>query len=167
MSLSLQHLSQAIMDACREAGSVYPDDAPPLLAHSSRHQKRQRYFLTKKLPLWRAQRHAFTYLFRVPLLDFNSMAQCLDTALEQGTAQIKPGVEHRSWDICVILLCDRAQPDALERLEQYRHAASYRLGLLGRMQVQAVAVDGATGELTHNRGGKALSGFVASVMTQE
>lgn len=167
MSLSLQHLSQAIMDACRDLGHVYPDDAPPLLAHCTRHQKCQRYFFTKKLPLWRAQRHAFTYLFRVPLLDFNSMAQCLDTALEQGTAQITPGREHRRWDIRVILLCDRAYPDALERLEQYRHAAAYRLGLLGRMQVQAVAVDGATGELTHNRGGKALSGFVASVMTQE
>lgn len=165
MPLSSQHLSQAILDACRDLGHVYPDDAPPLLAHCTRHQKRQRYFFTKKLPLWRAQRHEFTYLFHVELLDFNSMARCLDTALEQGMAQIKPGQEHRRWTLSVILLCDQAHPDALERLEQFRRVCAYKLGFHGRMQARAVAVDASTGELTHSRRGKPLAHFVRSLMT--
>lgn len=166
MPLTADLVSQAILDVCRDTGHVYPDNDPPLLARSTHHQKRRRYLFTKKLPLWRSQRHEFIYLFHVDRLDFNSMAQCLDIALEHGRGQIKPGREHRRWDLSVILLCDRAHPDALERLEAFRHAKAYTLGLRGRMQLRAVALDCSTGELTHSRRGRSLAGFVRELIPQ-
>ena len=164
MALTSGRLSQALLDALPDAFRIYPDDAPPLLAHGTCHVKRQRYLFTKKLRLWRSQRHELRYLFHVPVLDFNSMALCLDTAMEQASAQIKPGQEHRRWDISILILCDTAHPDALERLERFGPTARYKLGFHGRMCARAAAIQPDTGEVTHSRHGRTLARFAARVL---
>ena len=82
-------------------------------------------------------------------------------------AEIHPHPEHMYSHITAILLCNAAQPDALELLERYKKSANFKLSLHGWMEYRIAAVDLSTAEVFTNRKGKELKKSLAKVIDFE
>lgn len=164
MTLSRDRLTLALLGALEGSHDISTQTSPPMLACCTRHERNERFLLKKKIKLRAAERHEHLYLFYVPVLSFNSLAQCLDTALEAGTKELRPGPEHTRTEVSSVILCDRALPDALELLEGYKHSRRFKLSLHGRLVTRVAAVELATGELTLSRHAKPLAALLSPLL---
>ncbi|MBO5339783.1 MAG: hypothetical protein J6A62_02130 [Oscillospiraceae bacterium] len=154
MSLTYEELTQALLksyEAYYDIAQV--NDGSPLLATCDFHSTSERYVLVKRAKLWAAETNEYVFIFHVPQLTMDSLAQCRELALEQGMAKVHPHPEHMYSYITAILLCDSAQPDALELLERYKKSANFKLSLHGWMEYRIAAVDLSTAEVYANRKG--------------
>ena len=168
MSLTREELTQALLNSYEAYYDIARvDNGSPLVATCDFHSTSERYVLTKKAKLWAAETNEYVFLFHVSELDMDSLAVCRDLALEQGMKKIHPHPEHMYSHITAILLCDSAQPDALELLERYKKSANFKLSLHGWMEYRIAAVDLSTGEVTTNRKGKELSKSLGQVIDFE
>ena len=153
--LTWEQLTQALLNSYEAYYDIARvDDGSPLLATCDFHSTSERYVLVKRAKLWAAETNEYVFLFHVPELTMDSLAACRDLALEQGMKKIRPHSEHMYSHITAILLCDTAQPDALELLERYKKSASFKLSLHGWMEYRIAAVDLSTAEVFVNRKGK-------------
>ena len=155
MSLDMEPLLAALLPDNGEGWRVHQPEQTDtgLWAACTHRQKLKRHLFTKKLSLWQVFRHRYLYLYRLDLLDFNTLARCLDEAM--SAAHVKPGWKQRLWDVSIVLVCDAARPDALELVERFGKCHLYKLGLHGRLCARAAALDLATGEVIHGPHGKA------------
>lgn len=143
------------------------DDGSLLTATCDFHSTSERYVLVKRAKLWAAETNEYVFLFHVNELTMDSLAQCRDLALNRGMEKIHPHSEHMYSYITAIILCDKAQPDALELLERYRKSASFKLSLHGWMEYRIAAVDLSTGEVFANRKGKEVKQSLCKVIDFE
>lgn len=165
MSLSREALQAALLQSYEAYFDITPvDDGTPLAAFCAFHSLSEKYVLTKKAKLWAAENNEYLYLFSLPELTMDSLAWCRDHALEQGMAQIHPHAEHMCSVITAVILCDKAQPDALELLERYKKSVSFKLSLHGWMEYRIAAVDLSTGEVFANRKGKETKKSICQVI---
>lgn len=143
------------------------NDGSPLVATCDFHSTSERYVLVKRAKLWAAETNEYVFLFHVDELTMDSLARCRDLALKRGMEKIHPHSEHMYSHITAILLCDKAQPDALELLERYKKSASFKLSLHGWMEYRIAAVDLSTGEVFANRKGKEVKQSLCKIMDFE
>ena len=168
VSLTHEELLQALLNSYEAYYDIARvDDGAPLLATCDFHSTSERYVLTKKAKLWAAETNEYVFVFHVNELTMDSFAQCRDLALERGMEKIHPHSEHMYSHITAILLCDAAQPDALELLERYKKSVSFKLSLHGWMEYRIAAVDLSTAEVFTNRKGKELKKSLAKVIDFE
>ena len=168
MPLTHEGLTQALLnsyEAYYDIARVEHD--APLVATCDFHSTSERYVLTKKAKLWAAETNEYVFIFHVDELTMDSFAQCRDLALDRGMEKIHPHSEHMYSHITAILLCDTAQPDALELLERYKKSASFKLSLHGWMEYRIAAVDLSTAEVFTNRKGKELKKSLGRVIDFE
>ena len=76
--------------------------------------------------------------------------------MENGEPRVKPHSQHMYTYLTAVVLCDSAQPEALERLKKLKKRREFKLSLHGWMEFRIAAVDLSNGEITVNRAGKAL-----------
>ncbi len=165
VSLTCEQLTQALLNSYEAYYDITRvDDGSPLLATCDFHSTSERYVLVKRAKLWAAETNEYVFLFHVPELTMDSLALCRDLALEQGMKKIHPHPEHMYSHITAILLCDTAQPDALELLERYKKSANFKLSLHGWMEYRIAAVDLSTGEVFANRKGKEVKQSLCKVI---
>lgn len=168
MSLTCEELTQALLNSYEAYYDIARvDDGSPLLATCDFHSTSERYVLTKKAKLWAAETNEYVFVFHVSELTMDSFARCRDLALERGMEKIHPHPEHMYSHITAILLCDAAQPDALEMLERYKKSANFKLSLHGWMEYRIAAVDLSTAEVFTNRKGKELKKTLCQVIDFE
>lgn len=168
MPLTRDELTQALLNSYETYYDIARvDDGSPLVATCDFHSTSERYVLVKRAKLWAAETNEYVFLFHVSELDMDSLAVCRDLALEQGMEKIHPHSEHMYSHITAILLCNCAQPDALELLERYKKSVSFKLSLHGWMEYRIAAVDLSTAEVFTNRKGKDLKKSLGKVIDFE
>ncbi len=168
MPLTCEQLTQALLNSYQAYYDIARvEDGSPLLATCDFHSTSERYVLTKKAKLWAAETNEYVFVFHVPELTMDSLAKCRDLALKQGMEKIHPHSEHMYSHITAILLCDTAQPDALELLERYKKSANFKLSLHGWMEYRIAAVDLSTAEVFANRKGKEVKQSLCKVIDFE
>ena len=168
MSLTHEELLQALLNSYEAYYDIARvTDGAPLLATCDFHSTSERYVLTKKAKLCAAETNEYIFILHVDELTMDSFARCRDLALERGMEKIHPHPEHMYSHITAILLCDTAQPDALELLERYKKSANFKLSLHGWMEYRIAAVDLSTGEVYANRKGKDVKQSLCKVIDFE
>lgn len=168
MSLTREELTRALLNSYEAYYDIaHVDNGSPLVATCDFHSTSERYVLVKRAKLWAAETNEYVFVFHVDELTMDSLARCRDLALEQGMEKIHPHPEHMYSYITAILLCNAAQPDALELLERYKKSANFKLSLHGWMEYRIAAVDLSTAEVFTNRKGKELKKSLAKVIDFE
>ena len=168
MPLTHEELTEALLrsyEAYYDIARV--ENAFPLVATCDFHSTSERYVLVKRAKLWAAETNEYVFLFHVDELTMDSLARCRDLALDLGMKKVRPHSEHMYSHITAILLCDTAQPDALELLERYKKSANFKLSLHGWMEYRIAAVDLSTAEVFTNRKGKELKKSLGRVIDFE
>ena len=162
MSIDKDRLTAALLPDPEEGWRVHrPEGEAPLLCLCTRQSRWERALFNGKLPLRGRTRYELQCVFHVDLLDFNTLAQCLDLA----AGQLARRLEHHTGPVrsrlSAVILCDRALPDALERLESVRPAVGVR-----HAAAYAAAVELSEGILTLSPGARALAHAVKAALSE-
>ena len=129
----------------------------PLCASAAFHQLNEKYVLTKKANLWRAQVHEYVYFFDVDCLQKEEYERCLKYAHQDGMQKIEPGPEHMYSFITVVFVCDKAEQDAVKAVKRCRIHKDFKLSFHGWMDVKTAIVNKGEGAVVTNRCGKDLT----------
>ena len=150
-------LEQRLLKAFSSQYDIAPiTDGSSLKAACAFHSRDSQYVLSKKVELWAAEHHEYLYLFSLPRLEEGAVEEIVSQTLELGSPLVKPHAQHMYTYLTALVLCDRADGQALRVLEKKKHRREFKLSLHGWMEFRIAAVDLSTGEITTNRAGKAF-----------
>lgn len=156
-------LEQNLMQAYTGYFDVSPvEDGTPLRAACAYHSRQSQYVLVKKAELWAAESHEYLYLFSLPRLDMQTLAQAIERTLELGLPQVHPHAQHMNTFLTAVILCDETDSDTLVQLKKTKRHKDYKLSLHGWMEFRIAAVDLSTGEVSTNRSGSSLAADLSS-----
>lgn len=122
-----------------------------LKARCAYHSRAAQYVLVKKAELWAAENHEYLYLHALPVLSRGELERIIEAVLDDGMPRIRPHKEHMYTYLTAMIVCDRADPDALELLKKTKKRREFKLSLHGWMELRIAAVDISTGEISTNR----------------
>ena len=152
MSQEREALQQRLMDSYRAYYDVEPvDDGSTLQALGAYHSRQAQYVLVKKAELWAAEGHEYIYLHSLPRLTAGEVERIVQQVLEDGMPRIRPHKEHMYTYLTAQILCDQADPEALELLKKVKKRREFKLSLHGWMELRIAAVELSTGEIATNR----------------
>ena len=78
-----------------------------------------------------------------------SLLECRDAPTHKP--RIRPHKEHMYTYLTAQILCDQADPEALELLKKVKKRREFKLSLHGWMELRIAAVELSTGEIATNR----------------
>lgn len=167
MSFISDQLIEQLLQALRSQYQISPvADGSCLRAVGSFHRSVERR-LGQQIRLWTRDTTRLLYLTHIPELDFQSLADCRQLALETGTSKLETIPGHICTDdISLVILCDRAQPDALDALIRSKLPVSHRRALPNSLSFSVAALDLSTGEVVCNRAGRAMKKLFPSAGSQ-
>ena len=113
----------------------------PLYATAAFHQVNEKYVLSKKANLWRAQVHEYVYFFKTDCLSREEFERCLNFAHQDGIQKIKPGPEHMYSYITVVFVCNRAEKEAENAAKRCRIHKDFKLSFHGWMDVKTAILN--------------------------
>ena len=148
---------EALLKSYRRYYNLKTEDVePPFAAEAIFHSHEEQYFLVKSARLAEAESHEYVFFAVAQDLSLED-AQRLDlTAWERGLSRARPGANHRSTDVALIILAQRIAPDAAQYIRSLKRYQSYRFTLHGWSHYQAIALETSTGTLSSNRRGRDL-----------
>ena len=132
------------------------DVQPPFAAEAAFHSHDEQYFLFKSAKLAEAEAHEYVFFAVGETLSLADVQSLDQAAWERGLSRAKPGPNHRSTDVALIILAERIAPEAMRYIETLKRYQSYRFTLHGWSQYQAIALETSTGTLSSNRRGRDL-----------
>ena len=87
--------------------------------------------------------------------------------MTEGLRRAKPGPNHRSTDVGLILLADTIDPAAAAYIRKLRRSKSYRLTLQGWSNYRVIALETSTGRTACNRMGRGLRKLLGNINLSE
>lgn len=157
MSQLRDALERRLLDAFASSYDVEPvEDGSALRALCAYHSRDAQYVLIKKAELWAAEKHEYLYLFSLPRLDGDGARDIFDRVLADGMPRVKPHSQHMYTHLTAVVLCDTADPDALQAVKRMKKRRDFKLSLHGWMEFRIAAADLSAGEITANRRGRDL-----------
>ena len=103
----------------------------PLAFRADYRLRDERYWLTKKVPIWGNEKNEYAYIFSAPSFDSALAGACVEYAWTDGLPRVKPHKEHQYTNIKVILVADAWEQNVLEQLQREKRSKSYKFGLHG------------------------------------
>ena len=154
-------LRQCAVERLKKIYSAYydidiVDDGTPLQALCAYHLRDSQYVLMKQAELWAAESHEYLFLWSLEELTQESVEEIFTRVVTQGEGLVRPHAQHMYTYLTAVVLYDRADSQALEKLKKLKKRREYRLSLHGWMEFRIAAVDMSTAEITTNRSGKIL-----------
>lgn len=128
----------------------------PLLFRADYFSRSERYWLTKNIPIWGNEKNEYAYIFSAPEFSVELAGRCVDFALEDGLARVKPHKEHQYTNIQVVLLADRLSDEVIKTVRKRSFSKSYKHSLHGYSTLLLAAVDLSAGEAHANKAGRDL-----------
>lgn len=152
-----------LLKSYRRYYNIERDVEPPFSAEAAFHSHDEQYFLVRSAKLAEAEAHEYAFFAVCDLLDL-ALAQTLERcAWERGVSRAKPGPNHRSTDVTLVLLAERIAPEAKRCIEQIKRYQSYRFTLHGWSHYRVIALETSTGALSCNRRGQDLKKLFGNI----
>ncbi len=136
------------LDTLSESYSAYYDITEndgltelPLTFLANYYSRAERYWLSKKIPIWGNETNEFCYVFSAPAFDRELAGRCIDFALEEGLPRVKPHKEHQYTNIKVLLVADSFNKDTVKYIRGRKFSKNYKLSLHGFTELKTAAVD--------------------------
>ena len=153
-----------LLKSYRRYYNIKRDDVePPFAAEAVFHSHDEQYFLVRSAKLAEAEAHEYVFFAVCDLLDL-PLAQELDRiAWERGVSRARPGPNHRSTDVTLVILSEHIAPEAKRYIQQLKRYQSYRFTLHGWSHYRAIAMETSTGILSCNRRGRDLKKLFGNI----
>lgn len=154
------------LEVLRDSYSAYYDiaqcEAPaelPFIFRADYFSRAERYWLSKKIPIWGNETNEFAYIFSAPVIDSALADKCMDYALNDGLPRVKPHKEHQYTNIKVLFVADSFDGETKKTIQKRSFSKSYRFSLHGFTNLLTAAVDLSEGKAYPNKAGHELAGY--------
>ncbi|NCB50459.1 MAG: hypothetical protein EOM54_01070 [Clostridia bacterium] len=166
----------AFLDKLRDSYEYYydvktldPDENSdvPLVISAEFHARDEGYVLTKQVKIWAAESNEYVFIFSAPSFDGDTACHCIDYALADGMARIKPHSEHRNSFIIAIFIADAFDFTVQKEICKRKFDKSYKMGFHGWSALKTAAVDIEKEMIATNRPGEDIGKFLKKLLRSE
>lgn len=154
------------IEVLRDSFSAYYDIVPdeafedlPLAFKADYFSRAEKYWLSKKIPIWGNETNEFAYVFSAPGFDSALAGQCIDRALADGLPRVKPHKEHQYTNIKVILVADSFDAETKKAVQKRSFTKNYKFSFYGFTNLLTAAVDLGEGCAYPNKAGHDLAPY--------
>lgn len=154
------------LEVLRDSFSAYYNILPagaseelPLAFKADYYSRAEKYWLSKKIPIWGNETNEFAYIFSAPDFDRALADRCIDFALSDGLPRVKPHKEHQYTNIKVILVADRFDDEAKKAIQKRSFTKNYKFSFHGFTNLLSAAVDLSEGCAYPNKAGHDLGPY--------
>lgn len=137
--------------------------AAPFVAEAEFHSHTEQYFLVKAAHIADIDSNEHVFFSSEEHLTAESLSGLDSRAWEEGLSRVRAGEGHRNTDISLIVLCDRADRDALKHARRLYRYKSYKWGFQGWSGYRVAVWEAEGGSVTCNRLGKNLKATIGRV----
>lgn len=124
---------------------------PALAAYFLRDEN---YLLSKKHVLSVVENFEYVYFLLAERLDADTLRRHIEITTKDGLSKIKPGPDHMSSFVSLVILADTIDPEAQALLRKTRLRKNFRLALHGWMEYHIAAMECSTQSFLSNPAGK-------------
>jgi hypothetical protein len=114
----------------------------------------ENYLISKRHVLNAVENHEYVYFYLAERLDADTLRRRIDMTMRDGLQKIKPGREHMSSFVTLVILADVIDPEAKRLLKGTRFRKNFRLALHGWMEYRIAAMECSTQSFLSNPAGR-------------
>jgi len=144
--------------------------AAPFVAEAEFKSHSEQYFLVKAAKIADVDSNDFVFFYynneitgSGPAVTAEKIQEISETAWERGLSRITPYYGHRNSDVTLVILSDKIDENAFQKIKKLNLYKSYKFGLYGWSSFRALAYETSTGRAATNRRGSDLKKLVASL----
>jgi len=139
----------------------------PLCFRADYYSRDERYWLTKKIPIWGNETNEFAYIFSAPAFDQALAAKCIDYALNEALPLVKPHKEHQYTNVKVVMIADTVDKSVATYVKKRSFSKSYRFSLHGYTTLKSGILDMSQEKLYHNAAGHELADYFSKLFAAQ
>ena len=138
------------------------DVAEPFVAEAVFRSHNEQYYLIKAAKVADINVNEYVYFAKCDTLGADDFRHLDETAWERGIANAKPGFDHRSTDVVLIIAAGSIDEEVQKLIRRSRHYKSYKWGFNGWSNYRLVAIECKSGRAFYNRQGRSLKKLVGT-----
>lgn len=123
----------------------------------------EQYFLLKSAKLFESESKEYIFFAteeqltssRLEELDQKAWSECMD--------RVRPDEGHKNTDAALIILADKIEEEAFNRIKKIRHYKSYCFSIHGWSNYRLIAIELSSGRVVHNRLGQSLKKLISNI----
>ena len=140
------------------------DAAPPFQAEALFLQHDERYFLSRSVVLDESDSRDTVFFAAVETLDAAAFAALDEAAWSTGLSRVQPEWGHRGADVGLVILTNRLEPEAADRIRAASRSKGYFFSLKGWTNYRLIAMELPTGKAACNRLGRQLESTLRNIL---
>ena len=137
--------------------------ASPFVAEAEFHSHTEQYFLVRAAHIADIDSNEYVFFASEEHLTEERFRVLDECAWKEGLSRVQAVEGHRNSDIALIVLCDRADKDALRKAGRMYRYKSYKFGFRGWSGYRVAVWEGEGGSVTCNRLGKNLKATIGGL----
>lgn len=137
--------------------------AAPFVAEAEFHSHTEQYLLVRAAHIADIDSNEYVFFSSEEQLTADSLTRLDERAWEEGLSRVRAGEGHRNSDIGLIILCDRADKEALKQARRIYRYKSYKWGLRGWSGYRVAIWEAESGNVSCNRLGKNIKATIGKV----
>ena len=123
----------------------------------------EQYYLVKAAKVADIDTKEYVFFAKRDNLSADDFAKLDKVAWERGTSRAKPGYNHKSTDVTLVIVADTIEDTAKDMIKKSRHYKSYKWGFYGWSIYRLVAIESSCGKAYYNHRGKSLEKLVGNI----
>lgn len=162
MAIERQEFLNVLLDSYSAYYDVRPNEGLtdlPLCFQADFYQRGEKYWISKKIPIWGNETNEFCYIFSAEFFDRAAVSRCIEYALNDGLPRVKPHKEHQYTNIKAVFVASAFDKDALEEIRSRKFSKSYNHSFWGYSNLLTGAVNLSTEKVITNRAGAELEKY--------
>ena len=140
------------------------DVREPFVAEAIFKSHNEQYYLIKAAKVADINVSEYVYFAKCEKLGESELLSLDETAWERGIANARPGYDHRSTDVTLIILAGTIDEGIKKKIRKMRHYKSWKFGFNGWSNYRLVAIGCSEGAAYFNHQGRSLKKLVGNIL---
>ncbi len=136
----------------------------PFVAEAVFESHNEQYYLVKAAKVADVDMNEYVYFAKCDRLTSDDLRMYDETAWERGSSKAKPGYNHRSTDVTLVIIAGSIDEDTKKMVRKMRHYKSYKWGFNGWSNYRLVAIGCNEGKAFYNHQGRNLKKLVGNIL---
>ena len=140
------------------------DVEEPFVAEAAFESHNEQYYLIKAAKVADVDMNEYVYFAKCDTLTPEEFKKLDETAWERGLSKAKPGYNHRSTDVTLVIVAGSIEEETKKLIRKTRHYKSYKWGFHGWSNYRLVAIGCNERKAFYNHQGQNLKKLVRNIL---
>lgn len=155
----------ALLPLFKDYYNVKTEDVEePFVAEAEFVSHNEQYYLIKAAKVADINMNEYVYFAKCDDLTGAELERLDEIAWTRGVAKAKPGYDHRSTDVTLIIIAGTIDEGIKKKIRKMRHYKSWKFGFNGWSNYRLVAIGCSEGVAYFNHQGRSLKKLVGNIL---